>query len=66
MAGRETNTALNRRKKEPVMSVIMDRHAEEIVSDEQLERVLSPVLEMIYEGEFERPHSEWFTKKRTD
>ena len=66
MAGREINTALNRQKKEPVMSVIMDRHAEEIVSDEQLERVLSPVLEMIYEGEFERPRPERFTRKKTD
>jgi len=34
---------------------IFDLHAEETITDDQVRRVLDPVLEMIIEGKFEKP-----------
>jgi len=49
----------------PVLKQIFDRYVEDTISDEQLRRVLEPVLRMIDEGEFDRPRLhryEWLLK----
>ena len=39
----------------PVLSDMLRKHAEETISDEQVKRVLSPIIERINAGEFARP-----------
>jgi DNA-directed RNA polymerase specialized sigma subunit, sigma24 homolog len=46
----------------PVLKQIFDKCAEESHTDEQVKRVLEPVLRMIAEGEFDRPW--WYRFKR--
>ena len=42
----------------PIITRILHRHAEETISDEQVQRVLSKVFEKIDAGEFDRSKSE--------
>ena len=44
------NTAL----KVPVLKEIFDRYAEDTITEEQVQRVLAPVLRMIREGRFDK------------
>ena len=46
----------------PVLKQIFDKYAEETHTDEQVQRVLAPVLKMIAEGEFDKPW--WYRFKR--
>ncbi|MDR1291820.1 MAG: hypothetical protein LBJ91_00270 [Clostridiales Family XIII bacterium] len=39
----------------PVLRQMLDRYADEAVTDEQVARVLAPVLAMIRAGRFDRP-----------
>ncbi|MCL2889038.1 MAG: sigma-70 region 4 domain-containing protein [Eggerthellaceae bacterium] len=51
--------------KTPVLKQIFDKYAEESITEDQLRRVLEPVLRMINEGRFNRPRYqrfEWLLK----
>ena len=41
----------------PVLTRIMHMHAEETITDEQVKRILDPVIEMILAGDFCIPAS---------
>jgi len=45
----------DKRTDTPVLKLIMDIHAEEMISDEQVARVLGPIQKRIQAGEFDRP-----------
>ena len=38
----------------PVLKKIFDRYAKETITDEQIRRIMAPVLRMIQEGKFDR------------
>ena len=40
--------------KVPLLSEILNKYAEDSITDEQVQRVLKPVLIMIHEGKFDR------------
>jgi len=50
----DCNKALEGLMKENVLTNILVRCGEETITDEQVQRVLVPVLNMIYEGRFDR------------
>ena len=39
-----------------VLSEVFDRYIEDTITEEQLRRVLDPVIKMIMEGKFDRPY----------
>ena len=62
MTGINKYTVSDKPKKSPVLKEIFDKYAEETSSDEQIQRILEPVLRMIAEGKFDRPW--WYRFKR--
>ena len=38
---------------------ILDKYADEIITDDQLARILDPILKLIKEGRFDRPVSKF-------
>jgi len=57
MPDMDLNTLLKGRHKRSVLTEILVHSGEEAITDEQVQRVLDPVLKMIYEGRFEGPHT---------
>ena len=43
-------------KNTSVLKQVFDKYIEETISDEQTERVLAPVIRLIMNGAFNRPH----------
>jgi len=62
MKGTYKYTVPDKPKKSLVLKEIFDKYAEETSSDEQIQRVLEPVLRMIAEGKFDKPW--WYRFKR--
>jgi len=52
----------NRYAQASTLKHMFDRHAEETISDEQVRRVIAPVLARIKTGEFNRPHEKTIEK----
>lgn len=55
MSTRHPHTVADNLTDTCVLKQIFDTHAEETISDEQAERVLGPIREMIREGKFDKP-----------
>lgn len=58
----EISKVQNVRREPSVLSDVLYRCEEESITDEQVQRVLEPVLQMIHEGKFTRSprrHYEW-------
>ena len=51
----EVMSNYNRTKNKPALKQIFDGYIEDTVSNEQIHRVLEPVLRLIGEGAFDRP-----------
>ena len=43
--------------KDSVLKKILDKAVEDTILDEQVQRILEPIIRMIYEGRFEKPRS---------
>gem|GEM_PF-5629041 len=39
----------------PVLKLVFDKYLEDSITEEQVQRILEPVLKMILEGRFDRP-----------
>ena len=57
MAVINLNKAIRGFPKGHLFSEMLDRLGEETVTDEEVERILDPVLKMILEGRFESTHT---------
>ena len=53
----ENNEDIKNKPQSFVLKSIFDKYAEEIITDEQIERLLKPILQMIKDGRFDKTHS---------
>ena len=49
----DTFSSTNKLLKTSALKEIFDRYSEDSITEEQVQRVLEPVLKMIYEGKFD-------------
>jgi hypothetical protein len=54
----------NQSGKKSVLKQVFDRYVEDTISDEQMNRVLEPVLRLIREGAFDRPRGFFYGGRR--
>ena len=45
----------------PILSEVMYKYAEDSITDEQVQRMLDPVIQMINEGKFNKPQRRHYT-----